>query len=240
MPANRYLSRTRNENIPFRAPLLELIIVVCLVIYAVAAIVLQWDAPWLLALLLLPAPVILIFRLGPLALPMAAVGAVVGPAAEICCVAGGLWSYADTGGLPLIPPWLITIWSCFPTALWLIAKSFIGEIPMARSGTLSLALAGIAIEVLLFVGLGGNTILSIVASMPLAMAIVYARPERSMLILMASGSILGPACESFPVAVGAWSYANAEILGMPAWLPLAYAMFAALVAHAALSFAQDM
>jgi hypothetical protein len=223
-----------------RSHLLDLAIIVMLVAYAVAAIALFWQSPYLLALILIPAPAILVLRLGPIGPGIALAGAVLGPITEIFCVAGGLWTYADTGGLPFIPPWLIIIWACFPTALWLIVRSILGEIPPVppvRPGTLTLALAGITVEIMIFVSLGDRTPLAVAAALPLAGAILLAWPEKSTLILMAVGSLLGPIAESLPIAAGAWSYANPEIFGMPAWLPLAYAMFAALLGYAALDVA---
>ncbi|HSD57476.1 MAG TPA: hypothetical protein VLB04_04775 [Methanotrichaceae archaeon] len=224
---------TRPQKVSQRHRLLDLTVIIVLVAYAVAAIVLFWQRPYLLALVLIPAPAVLVLRLGPIGLGIALAGAVLGPVTEIFCVAGGLWTYADTGGFPFIPPWLITIWACFPTALWLIVRSILGEIPPGRSGTLTLALAGIAVEIMIFVFLGDRTPLVIAAALPLAVAILLAWPEKSTLILMAAGSLLGPIAESLPIAIGAWSYAHPEILGMPAWLPLAYAMFAALLGYAA-------
>jgi hypothetical protein len=223
----------RWQKSPQQSRLLDLAIVIVLVAYAVAAILLFWRNPYLLALILIPAPAVLVLRLGSIGPGIALAGTVLGPVTEIFCVAGGLWTYADTGGIPFIPPWLITIWACFPTALWLIVRSILGEIPPVRPGALSLALAGIVVEILIFVPLGDRMPLAIVAALPLAAAILLAWPERSTLILMAAGSLLGPIAESLPVAAGAWSYANPEILGMPVWLPLAYAMFAALVGYAA-------
>jgi hypothetical protein len=220
--------------------LFDLAIVAILVVYAVSAIVSCWQSPYLLALLLLPAPALLALRLGHSALAMAVAGAFIGPLTEVACVSGGLWSYAETGGLPLIPPWLFVIWACFPTALWLIVRSLLGEMPSSRPGTLPLALAGIAIEIVLFLALSENTLLVIIAALLLAAAAVYARPEKSTVILMAAGSILGPVCEAMPVAAGAWLYARPDLFGMPAWLPLAYALFAMLVAWGALSFRQKV
>jgi len=220
-----------------RARLLDLAIVVLLVVYAVASIVSQWQSPYLLTLLLLPAPLVLAARLGRSGLALAATGAVLGPATEIACVQGGLWTYAETGGLPFVPPWLIIIWACFPTALWLIVRSLLGSIPASKPGTLPLALLGIAVEVVLFVALSENTPLVILAGLVLAAAILVIRRERSTIILMAAGAVLGPVCEALPVAAGAWSYAAPQVLGMPVWLPLAYALFAALVSFASWSVA---
>jgi hypothetical protein len=216
---------------------LDLAIVVLLVIYAVASIVSLWQSPYLLALLLLPAPLVLVARLGRSGLALAATGAILGPATEIACVYGGLWIYAETGGLPFVPPWLIVIWACFPTALWLIVRSLLGSIPASKRGTLPLALLGIAVEVVLFVALSKNTPLVIIAGLILAAAVLVIRWEKSTIILMAAGAVLGPVCEALPVAQGAWSYTMPQVLGMPIWLPLAYALFAALVSFASWSVA---
>jgi hypothetical protein len=158
----------------------------------------------------------------------------------VACVFGGLWSYTETGGLPFIPPWLFVIWACFPAALWLIVRSILGKIPEAGPGTLPLALAGIVIEIVLFVALRENTLLVIAAVLLLAAAAFRTRSEKSTVILMAAGSILGPVCEVMPVTAGAWFYARPDIFGMPVWLPLAYALFAVLVAWSAQSFRQKV
>ena len=218
-----------------RARLLDLVIIALLVVYAVASIVSLWQRPYHLALLLLPAPLVLVLRLGRPGLLIAATGCVLGPITEIACVDGGLWTYNETGGLPFVPPWLVVIWACFPTALWLIVRFALGSIPATRPGTLPTALLGIIIEVMLFVALSRNTSLVFAAGLILAAAILFVRPEKSTVILMAGGAVLGPVCEALPVAAGAWSYTAPQILGMPVWLPLAYALFASLVAHASLA-----
>ncbi len=215
--------------------LLDLCLIPILVAYAVYAITSFWQRPYLLALLLLPAPLILIGRLGPESITLAAAGSVIGPITEMSCVLGGLWRYADTGGFILIPPWIFVIWACFPTALWLIVRSLQGSLPQPRPGTLLLALACISIQIALFIALSHDLLLIIPAALLLAAAIFLLRPHGSTLILMAAGSLLGPVCEAIPVAVGAWSYTQPYIWGMPAWLPLAYALFAVLVGQASLS-----
>jgi hypothetical protein len=226
-----------SASVPSR--LLDLALIAVLVVYAVSAIVSFWQRPYLLSLLLLPVPLALMRRLGPSALAIATAGAVIGPLTEVSCVFGGLWCYADTGGLPLIPPWLFVIWACFPAALWLIVRSFLGVMPRRPGkGTLPLTLAGIIVQIVLFVAFSENTLLVMVSALFLAAAIVLVRPENSTVILMAAGSLLGPVCEAMPVAVGAWSYAKVDFFGMPVWLPMAYALFAVLVAYVGLSLSR--
>lgn len=224
-----------SAEIPLPSRLFDLALVAALVVYAVSSIVTFWQSPYLLALLLLPAPLALLARLGRSFVAVAAAGSAIGPLTEAACVFGGLWSYVQTGGMPLIPPWLFVIWACFPTALWLIVRSLLGSVPEARPGTLLLAFAGIALEIGLFLALSENTLLAIAAAMLLAAAAFFVRPEKTTVILMAAGSLLGPVCEAMPVAAGAWVYARPDYFGMPAWLPLAYALFALLVAQAGLS-----
>ena len=216
------------------SPLADLALIAVLVVYAVSVILLFWDSPYILAILLLPAPAALVCRLGRSFVTVAAAGAILGPATEAACVAGGLWSYAETGGLPLIPPWLFIIWACFPTAMWLIVRAAIGRIPEARTGTMPLAIFGIALEIVVFVSIPDEMLLLFALALMLAAGVFAARPGRSTLVLMAAGSILGPVCEVLPVAAGAWHYARTDIWGMPVWLPLAYALFSVLVAQASL------
>ena len=221
--------------------LFSLLLIAALVVYASYAILFLWRQPYLLALCLLPAPLALVARLGPSGPATVVAGAVIGPLTEAACVAGGLWSYAETGGLPLIPPWLPVIWACFPAALWLIAKSLLGEVPSPKRGALLFCLAGITLEIVLFLTLSHSLPLIFAAALLLGVAAVLAVPrvERStVLVLMAAGAVLGPVCEALPVATGAWSYAQPDVLGMPLWLPLAYALFAVLVAYGARSLAE--
>jgi len=218
-----------------KKPHQDLLLIAALVVYAVFAILAFWNRPYHLFFLLLPAPAVLLSRLGWDFFAVAVAGAVLGPITEAACVLGGLWSYSESGGLPLIPIWLLAIWACFPTALWLIVRSFEGSIPTARSGSLYLAAAGIAIEVIIFVSLQQNLLLLVFLSLLLAVGALAIWPKRSTAILMVAGGILGPVCEALPVAAEAWNYSRADLWGMPLWLPLAYALFAVLVAEAGLA-----
>jgi len=224
-----------------RSALFSLLLIAALIVYASYAILLLWKEPYLLGLCLLPAPLALMARLGPSGPATVVAGAVIGPLTEAACVAGSLWSYAETGGLPLIPPWLPVIWACFPAALWLIAKSLLGEVPSPDRGALPFCLAGIILEIVLFLTLGHSLPLIFGAALLLGAAAVLAVPsvERStVMVLMAAGAVLGPVCEALPVAAGAWSYAQPDVLGLPLWLPLAYALFAVLVSYGARSLAE--
>lgn len=216
------------------SPLADLGMIALLVAYAVSMITLLWPRPFLLALLLLPAPLLLVLRLGRGFATVAAIGSFIGPATEVACVSGGLWSYSETGGLPLIPPWLFLIWACFPTALLLIVRAFTGGIPHPRPRALPLALGGIALQIMIFIEYSNDLLPLFLLTGLLACGIYAFRPERATLLLMASGCVLGPVCEALPVSDGAWFYARADISGMPVWLPVAYALFAALVTEAGL------
>lgn len=219
--------------------ILDLAIILILVLYVIFVVVHWYREPYISALLLLPPPAILAYRLGldGQALTMAASGAIIGPLVEIICVAGGLWTYAETGGLPFVPPLLIPVWACFPLALWLTVRSVLAEAPSTGTNprTLHLALMGIGIEIVIFVTLGHNTPLAIAAVLFLSGAVLITARKSAAFIIMVAGAFLGPVCEVLPVAAGAWTYANPEVLGMPAWLPFGYAVFAVLVAYAALA-----
>ena len=97
-----------------RSALFSLFLIAALIVYASYAILLLWREPHLLALCLLPAPLALMARLGPSGPATAAAGAVIGPLTEAACVAGGLWSYAETGGCHSFGPGYRSSGPAFP------------------------------------------------------------------------------------------------------------------------------
>jgi hypothetical protein len=156
---------------------------------------------------------------------------VLGPFTEACSVAGGIWTYRATGGLPLIPPWIFPLWGCFAPALWILVRSTVQRAPRPQVPTASLLWLGLAlaVEIIAFVQLGNSTPLALLVAVPLAALLLGFTRRREVLVMFLVGGVLGPLCESLPIAFGAWTYANPELLGMPAWLPLGYAIFGVLV-----------
>lgn len=166
---------------------------------------------------------------------LALTGAVLGPLTEAACVAGGLWTYAETGGIPYVPPWNFPAWASFPPAIWLLSRAVLGpEIMRAPyHRTLVIALAGVGVEIAVFVSLGEDPPAALAAGSLLAAVVVLAFRERSTLAMMGAGALLGPLVESLPISAGAWSYsAPADLFGMPAYMILAYAIFGALLGRA--------
>jgi hypothetical protein len=220
-----------------KGPKLDVAVVAILAAYGTLVLATFWDRPYLAALLFVPPPIILCAMLGDpkRAAAMGIAGAILGPLTEIACVKGGLWTYANTGGLPYVPPWNFVVWACFPPALWLVSRALLGmEVPTTFSPrTVILALAGVGAEIGIFVALGQNTPHALVGGAVLASALILAFRERTTLVMMGAGALLGPLCESLPISAGAWWYAApADIFGMPAYMILAYAVFGGLVGHA--------
>ncbi len=217
-------------------PGLDLAVVATLAAYGTLVLATFWDRPYLAALLLVPPPIILWSRLGDprRAAGMAFAGAILGPLTEMACAAGGLWTYANTGGLPYVPPWNFPAWACFPPAVWLLTRALLGTgTPTASPRALPLALAGIGAEIAIFVSLGMNPPLALAGGAALAAAVILVFRERATLAMMGAGALLGPLCESLPISAGAWWYAApADLLGMPGYMILAYAIFGGLVGHA--------
>jgi hypothetical protein len=93
------------------------------------------------------------------------------------------------------------------------------------------------VQIVLFVALSEDTLQVVAAALILAVAAVLvwreSRLSSSWRQAASSGSL-----RAMPVAAGAWSYARQDILGMPVWLPLAYALFSVLVAYAGLSLSR--
>jgi len=219
------------------ARILDIALIALLVAYTGALIFLLWQQPNLLALpLILPALVIAVrVRKPRRALVMAAVGVLVGPLTEGLCVAGGLWSYPDTGGLPYVPLWIVPLWAAFPGALWIVVRSLLGVEPdeTVRPRALLWALIALGLEIGIFVALGPQPVLAFAVAVPFTAALLLWVRRREALLLFATGVLIGPVCEALPNAAGAFAYALPQIFGMPSWLPLAYGIFGLLVGLAA-------
>lgn len=215
----------------------DLAIIAALAVYVMAAVALLCNHPWPLALLLAWPPVLLGSRLGNprRALVFAATGLVLGPVTESVCISCGLWTYHETGGLPLVPAWNYPLWTCLPAALWIIVRSVLGKRASAHFHPLHLLLllAGLATEIALFCLLGHSTPLVLATALPLGALVLLVSRRLETLVVLISGSLIGPLCESLAITRGAWHYALAEVLGMPLWLPLGYGLFAVFVALAA-------
>ncbi len=215
----------------------DVAVVAILAAYGTLVLATFWDSPYIAALLLVPPPIILgsMWSDPREAAAMGFAGAILGPLTEMACAAGGLWTYANTGGLPYVPPWNFPIWACFPLALWLIAGSLsTTEVPKRSSPRdLVLALVGVGAEIAIFVAFGMNPPLALGGGAVLAAALLLTFREEATLAMMGAGALLGPFCESLPIAAGAWWYAApAKIFGMLAYMILAYAVFGGLLGHA--------
>jgi len=226
-----------------RTRVLDLLLVALLVAWVMVSIAWLWDTPWLLAVVLVPPPLVLATRASSAreAAILAGVGMVLAPLTEALSVAGGIWTYPDTGGLPLVPPWLFPLWACFAPALWIVVRSTTRRTPRPGVPAASLLWLGLALafEIGAYVLLGHDTILALAATAPLAALLLGLARRLEVTVLFLVGGVLGPLCESLPIAFGAWTYSHPELLGMPAWLPLGYGIFAVVVglaAEAALAF----
>jgi hypothetical protein len=79
---------------------------------------------------------------------------------------------------------------------------------------LVLALAGVGAEITIFVSLGMNAPQALAGGAVLATALILTFREKATLVMMGSGALLGPLCESLPIYAGAWWYAApADIFG---------------------------
>lgn len=208
-------------------------LVVVLVACAAAAAAALWTRPGLLTLVLLPLCVPLVLRIEAprLALVLVATGVVLGPATEALCVAGGLWRYAATGGVPLVPLWIFPLWACFLPALWLVLQAIWGRPPTPRASPVTLlwALLGLLVEVSLFVRLGDRPMLALGAGLALGTAVLAAARRPTLPLVFLAGAVLGPLCEAWPASAGAFRYATPALFGLPLWLPMAYGVFSSLL-----------
>lgn len=217
--------------------ILNLCVVLLSILYFSTTVTLVYMSPYLLSLLALPVPIIFICFMENRreAIVLALFGLAIGPLTEIACIAGGLWTYAETGGLPYIPLWLLPGWASFPVALVLITGSVLGrsfEGPVGPK-VFPLALAGLLIEIALCVALGHSSLLALAAVILYAFLIFALARRRETLVLFFAGALIGPVCESVPIAYGAWSYALPELLGISFFMLPAYGIFAVLTVYGA-------
>jgi hypothetical protein len=191
-------------RLPAKGPKLDIAIVAVLAAYGTLVLATFWDRPYIAAFLLVPPPIILGSRLDNprMAAAMGSAGAILGPMTEMACVKGGLWTYANTGGLPYVPPWNFPIWACFPPAIWLLARALLRtKVPTTYSPrALVLALAGVGAEITIFVSLGMNAPQALAGGAVLATALILTFREKATLVMMGSGALLGPLCESLPIS----------------------------------------
>lgn len=213
--------------------IVDLGIVVLLVAYAMAMISWLWREPLLLTFLLVFPPLVLATRLGDYkkAAIFAATALVLGPLTESICVANGLWTYHETAGLPWVPPWIFPLWTCFPAALWIIVRSLLNSESQSQARPLHLLLlaGALALEIVLFIRFGHSTPLALMAVTPLAIAVLLLSRRLATVVIFLAGGVIGPLCESLPIYFNAWHYQTPELLGMPAWLPVGYAVFGVIV-----------
>lgn len=233
---NRHMAFKKAEFELNKDQIVDLAIIVILVAYVSLTIAALWDTPYVLTFVLLPPPIILALRLkNRHALVVGLTSAVIGPLTEVFCVMGGLWSYSNTGGLPLIPPWLFLAWANFSLAIWMMFRIFLNAPFLASNPSrrlLMMLLCGIGIEIVVFVSLGESTLLALIAALAMIAILLATTKGWPIVIMMSTGLFLGPICESLPIAAGAWHYAQPQFMGMPIWMPLAYAVFGALVGRA--------
>jgi hypothetical protein len=213
----------------------HLLVVSALVVYVVTVLALFWPRPYLVALLALPTPFVLGACFGSLrrALVPAVLSAFVGVIVEICAVRGGTWTYVAPGGPWGIPLWVVPVWANFGLALWVVAGALLKKRPRpgAPASALLWTSGGIAAETALFVEWGRFGLPAFLGGLVLAaIALLLARRMETIVFLVA-GAVLGTACETIPVACGAWSYVRADLFGIPMWQPLGYGLLATWVAY---------
>jgi uncharacterized membrane protein YoaT (DUF817 family) len=163
---------------------------------------------------------------------VAATGFVVGPLLELFATDAGLWVYAHTT-FGKLPAWVFTLWPAFPVCLLALTRTLLPRQGAAEPGrerpsprALVVGLSIIALEIPCLVVLGTPSpwlCAAITAAMLVAAA--AAVPTRENLLMLALSGFFGTACETLPVALGAWSYPSAVFAGLPAWLPTGYSLF---------------
>lgn len=172
-------------------------------------------------------------------------GALFGTIAEIVCVYYGVWTYSNPVVLG-IPLWLPILWGF----AWLFARRIRDtilnlehlEIHYIHHQDLPPRLLIFFYDIILF-GLAvfftailwkNNILVFIILLILLWMSAHHFHKKEDVLFIVLAG-IIGPATEIVCISTGAWFYSNPTILGIPFWLPVAYALLGLVVKRTATS-----
>ncbi|MBI5496838.1 MAG: hypothetical protein HY904_17625 [Deltaproteobacteria bacterium] len=203
--------------------------VALLILLAVGGLTLAFRTPNAAGLLLFTVVALALWRWHqPLDFLLAGIGVVVGPTLEYFATATGLWTYPypSLGRLPL---WVFALWPAFPVCLVRLTFALVppdGKHRRHLALEVGAGLAVLALEIPLLCTFGtAQPAWTLAGTVVLLAPIAFLmRGVHAALMLLISG-IVGPLCESLPVAMGAWGYPNPDILGLPMWLPTGYALF---------------
>ncbi|MEW5852603.1 MAG: hypothetical protein AB2A00_27715 [Myxococcota bacterium] len=215
----------------------DILYIALLIVLAVGGVCLTFPTPAICALTMAMVGGLALWRWHtPQDVLLAVSGIVFGPTLEFFATTTGLWAYPHTS-FGTLPAWVFALWPVFPLCLVRLTHALLppdGESRMRAGWELGLGLAILAAEIPLLCALGTSQpmVTTIGTAVMLAAAFVLARSPQAGLMLAISG-IVGPVCESLPVALGAWGYPNPHILGLPMWLPTGYALFGFAVVRVA-------
>ncbi len=201
-----------------------------LVVLAVGGLSATFERPWLAAAAMLGVLGLTLWRWhSPADLLIASAGLVFGPLNELFATQAGLWTYAFPTLLGL-PAWVFTLWPAFPVCLFRLAYALAptrldpAKVPGATELLLGVGLLAVEIPWLCLLGTDHPTLATAGTLALMVPALAFTRSRQAAWMLLVS-AFMGPFCEAFVVARGAWSYPTPAFLGLPLWLPTGYALF---------------
>jgi uncharacterized membrane protein YoaT (DUF817 family) len=201
----------------------DLLVVVVLLGAAIACISLTYASTWVCLGWMSVLMMVTIWRWhAPRDVVLGLTGVLCGPTMEVLATHSGLWTYAhpDVSTLPL---WIVPMWWMFPVSVVCLVRAVIGNAP--SGGNLRVGACLILVETPWLCVLG-NTHPRVAFVGTLAMlAVVLRRSTVADLTTLFWCGVIGPAVEMIPVGMGAWSYPQTPLAGLPLWLPTGYGVF---------------
>lgn len=173
-------------------------------------------------------------------------GAVLGPTGEIICIFFGVWIYNNPLFLG-IPLWLPLLWG-FVFLMARRIRDVVFKMEHIKihyqshhrvKGFKKFLLFDFLIYLLLIIVIiniwQNNLLLFIALSLIMILLLINFHYKEDIFFILIVG-ILGPIAEIICIHYGAWAYGNPSFLGIPAWLPVGYGLFAVIVRRASIIF----
>ena len=205
----------------------ELALIVSGAAMASAAITSWYDRPAIMVGACLAMLAALLFRYHQVRdLTGLAIGATIGNAIELLCDAAGVWQHADRSVLGLAPAYILL---CYPI-LGLVTPRLVESIAVGRPrsdrGDAIVSTTMLAAFVVLSMRFGTLQLPQSIACIAVLAVTLWRFHSRHDIVAALGGAAIAMVWEVPATLAGAWRFPEPNLLGfIPAWLPVAYAVF---------------
>ena len=155
-----------------------------------------------------------------------AIGATVGNAIELACDAAGLWQHANRSVLGLAPAYILLCYPILGLVTPRLVESISGGKPLRDRGDAIASTTLLAALVALSMRFGTLLVPQSIACIAVLAVTLWRFHSRHDLVAAVAGAAIAMVWEVPATLAGAWRFPEPNLLGIiPAWLPVAYAVF---------------